>query len=171
MTVHTTDCTPLSVCRYWPEIMINARFGAISALHSGMLASSTFNVCIKHTVSRLRVLNLQRHQRNRWGYHTSNERGGPWLSHEVWFCCKRSLSYSTGLLCVLLGSTRLPYHIWKGTYIASMWLPDPLISIVKKAWNLTCKPLNVWHLLYFTLSLCHFSTESNFLGTIWKLTY
>ena len=27
MTVHTTDCTPISVCKCRPEIMSNARFG------------------------------------------------------------------------------------------------------------------------------------------------
>ena len=51
MTVHTTDCTSLSVCRCRPEIMSNARFGAIGARRSEMLASSTINVCIKHTAS------------------------------------------------------------------------------------------------------------------------
>ena len=51
MTVHTTDCTPLSVCRCRPEIMSNTRFGAIDACRLGMLASSTFNECIKHTLS------------------------------------------------------------------------------------------------------------------------
>ena len=33
MTVHISDCTPLSVCKCQPEIMSNARFGAIG--HAG----------------------------------------------------------------------------------------------------------------------------------------